>query len=182
LAVQLLESNAAATDAQQKTAFGETFRVVYYGLVPDDRSVIAERIRQLSGQKEKDKVEERGSLAEIESVQLIITTGGTGIAARDVTPEATSEACEGRSIWGLSFLMLQISLKYTPLAALSRYGAGVCGATLVVNLPGKPRAVREILPEIKPVLAHGCALLSGSTRHESDQRDKAPSEKHVSSA
>ncbi|KAK4531063.1 hypothetical protein CCYA_CCYA06G1920 [Cyanidiococcus yangmingshanensis] len=184
LAVELLESDLVAeTVDAARPAAAPGFQVAYYGVVPDERSLITERIKQLSGQEKIGGAVDAGStLVPPEPVDLIVTTGGTGIASRDVTPEATMDACNGRSVWGLSFLMLQVSLQFTPLAALSRYGAGVCGATLVVNLPGKPRAVREILPTIKPVLAHGCALLRGTTRHEESYRAQVTSEQQMATS
>jgi molybdopterin adenylyltransferase len=163
---QLLEESSAA-------ALGATvprFQVTWSEVIPDERQVIVKRIRVLAGQDSREDDGASSVSGPPQPVDLIVTTGGTGISARDVTPESTLEACEGRSVWGLSYLMLQLSLQYTPMAALSRYGAGVCGSALVINLPGKPSAVQEVLPAIKPVIVHGCMLLHGHTRHggESD--------------
>jgi len=104
-------------------------------------------------------------------IDLILTTGGTGFAPRDVTPEATRAAIE-REAPGLAEAMRAASLRMTPHAMLSRAVAGIRGRTLIVNLPGSPRAVRENLETILPALPHAIALLreepgaeSGHTMH-----------------
>ena len=84
---------------------------------------------------------------------LILTTGGTGLAPRDVTPEATSAVLD-RSAPGIVELLLRSAIQHEPLAALSRSAAGVRGKTLIVNLPGRPKAVRENLAVLMPLLGH----------------------------
>ena len=84
---------------------------------------------------------------------LILTTGGTGVAPRDVTPEATVAVID-RPTPGIPEMLLRAALRHEPLAALSRAVAGVCGRTLIVNLPGRPKAVRENLQVLMPLLAH----------------------------
>jgi molybdopterin adenylyltransferase len=92
-------------------------------------------------------------------LDLILTTGGTGFAPRDVTPEATKAVID-REAPGLAEAMRAASLKVTPHAMLSRSVAGMRGRTLIVNLPGSPKAARENLETILPALPHGLALLS----------------------
>ena len=119
-------------------------------IVSDDLEPLTETLREFAAR---------------EGVNLIITTGGTGFAARDNTPEATRAVIQ-REAPGLAEAMRSASLPKTPLAMLSR---GVCGAAngaLIINLPGSPKAVRECFAVIKPVLQHAVNLLGGVTKHE----------------
>ncbi len=102
-------------------------------------------------------------------LDLILTTGGTGFAPRDVTPEATRAVIE-REAPGLAEAMRASSLHVTPHAMLSRAVCGIRGCTLIVNLPGSPRAVRESLDVILPVLPHAIALLHGTPESEAGHR------------
>ena len=97
-------------------------------------------------------------------VNLIVTTGGTGLGPRDVTPEATRRVIE-REVPGLADLMRQEGLRQTPMAALSRGLAGTSGSTLILNLPGSEKGVRENLSAVLPVLGHALQILAGDTEH-----------------
>ena len=97
-------------------------------------------------------------------VRLVLTTGGTGLGPRDVTPEATGRLLE-RAAPGLTHLMMARGLESTPLAALSRAQAGSIGSTLVVNLPGSTKGALESLEAIIGVIPHALDLLAGDTEH-----------------
>jgi len=119
-------------------------KVVDYLVLPDDQARIVDTLKNLS---------DRG-------VQLVLTSGGTGVAPRDVTPEATLQVCD-RLVPGLAEAMRAASLTKTPHAMLSRGVAGIRKNTLIVNLPGSPKAVRENLEVILPALAHAVAKICG---------------------
>src|ERR1044071_9493 len=101
-----------------------------------------------------------------EDVNLIITTGGTGLGPRDNTPEATQQVIE-REAPGIAEAIRAESLKVTPMAMISRGVSGVRSGTLIVNLPGSPKAVKESFAVIAPVLSHALDLLAGKTQHGS---------------
>lgn len=103
-------------------------------------------------------------LTEREDTNLIITTGGTGFSSRDNTPEATRSVIE-KEAQGLAEAMRYETLKKTPMAMLSRGVCGIRGNTLIVNLPGSPKAVRECFDVIKTVLPHAVNLITGNTSH-----------------
>jgi molybdopterin adenylyltransferase len=99
-------------------------------------------------------------LAEQEKCCLIVTTGGTGPAKRDVTPEATENVCE-KMMPGFGELMRQVSLQYVPTAILSRQTAGIRGNSLIINLPGKPKSIRECLDAVFPAVPYCIDLIDG---------------------
>jgi molybdopterin adenylyltransferase len=99
-------------------------------------------------------------MADHEQCCLIVTTGGTGPANRDITPEATEAICD-KMMPGFGELMRQVSLKYVPTAILSRQTAGIRGKCLIVNLPGKPKSIRECLDAVFPAIPYCVDLLDG---------------------
>ena len=106
-------------------------------------------------------------LIDQEGCDLVVTTGGTGPAPRDVTPEAT-EAVMHKPMPGFGELMRQVSLQYVPTAILSRQTAGIRGKALIVNLPGKPSAIRQCLDAVFPAIPY-CLDLTGAARLEADE-------------
>jgi molybdenum cofactor synthesis domain-containing protein len=102
------------------------------------------------------------------SAELVVTTGGTGLAARDVTPEATLAVCE-RLVPGLAELIRLEGAKHTPFAALGRGVCGTAGSALVVNLPGSPSGAEVSLRTALPLLPHALDLLAGDTEHASER-------------
>jgi len=105
--------------------------------------------------------------ADRNDVNLIITTGGTGLGPRDNTPEATKRIIE-REAPGIAEAIRAESLKTTPMAMISRGVCGVRSGTLIINLPGSPKAVKETFAVIAPVLPHALDLLAGRTRHQKE--------------
>lgn len=123
------------------------FRVIAADVLPDERARIEASLIQLS-----------------ETVNLIVTTGGTGIAARDVTPEAT-RAVADRIVDGVAEMMRSAGRNKTPLAALSRGVCAIRGRALILNVPGSPTAAVESLTAAMPLLPHALELLAGNTEH-----------------
>lgn len=110
---------------------------------------------------EQDQLEQTLiDLADVQGCSLVITTGGTGPARRDITPEATLAVC-GKLLPGFGELMRKVSLEKVPTAILSRQTAGIRGGTLIVNLPGQPRAIRECLDAVMPAVPYCIDLLEG---------------------
>jgi molybdopterin adenylyltransferase len=114
-------------------------------VISDDLAVIVETLKQL---------------AEVDECCLIITTGGTGPAVRDVTPEATEQVCS-KMLPGFGELMRKVSLEKVPTAILSRQTAGICHKALIVNLPGQPKAIRECLDAVFPAIPYCIDLIEG---------------------
>ena len=103
-------------------------------------------------------------LAACEQADLVVTTGGTGLGPRDVTPEATRRVIE-REVPGLAHMMMSAGLAVTPMASLSRAVVGARGSTLIINLPGSPKGALENLEPVLGVLPHALDLLAGDTVH-----------------
>jgi molybdenum cofactor synthesis domain-containing protein len=103
-------------------------------------------------------------LADEVRCDLVLTTGGTGVAPRDVTPEATMAVCD-RLVPGLGEAMRAASLAKTPMAMISRATAGLRGSCLIINLPGSPKGARECLEAVMPALGHAVTLLRGEKPH-----------------
>ncbi len=122
-----------------------TYEICQRKTLPDEEDMIALGLTQLADRVKAD---------------VVLTTGGTGLGPRDVTPEATTMVCD-RMVPGLGELMRTESLKKTPHASLSRAVAGIRGASLIINLPGSPKAVRECLEVILPILPHAIEMMRG---------------------
>jgi molybdopterin adenylyltransferase len=123
-----------------------------YRLIADDQATIEATLVELCDR---------------EGCDLVVTTGGTGPAPRDVTPEATEAVCQ-RMMPGFGELMRAASLKFVPTAILSRQTAGIRGRTLIINLPGKPKSIRECLDAVFPAVPY-CLDLIGAARLETDE-------------
>jgi molybdenum cofactor synthesis domain-containing protein len=136
-------------DAIRGLIVGAGGKVERAAVVPDEAQIIAATLREWCDDGQLD---------------LVLTTGGTGLAHRDITPEATMSVAD-RAVPGLGEAMRAEGMKHTPRAMLSRSVAVVRGATLIVNLPGSEKAVRESLGAIIDVLPHAVDLLRGATEH-----------------
>ena len=149
----------ACSRGERKDESGETLaqllkesgaEIVATKIVSDDLEPLAETLREFADQSD---------------VNLIVTTGGTGLAPRDNTPEATLAVIE-REAPGLAEAMRIETLKLTPMAMISRGVCGIRSGALIINLPGSPKGVRESFAVIKPVLNHALTLLSGRPDHK----------------
>ncbi len=121
------------------------WNVIKYEIIPDEKFLIIETLK---------------SWVDKEKLDLIITTGGTGVYPRDVTPEATKEVIE-KEIPGIPEYIRYISYPLTPTAALTRGIAGVRKETLIINLPGSPKAIKEIFPHLVPIIKHALEKIKG---------------------
>ena len=140
------EDESGAVLAERAAALG--FDVVERRVVADERDRISEALWELTDQAD-----------------LVLTTGGTGFAPRDVTPEATAELVE-RPTPGLDEAIREVSRRASPHGLLSRGASGIVGRTLVINFPGSPRACRDCFDAVAPALVHGLELLTGEeTEH-----------------
>jgi len=136
-------SGPAIINALTEYLIGEWTPV--YHVIPDEQHLIESSLKQM---------------ADKEKCCLIVTTGGTGPALRDVTPEATEAVCS-KMLPGFGELMRQESLKFVPTAILSRQTAGIRGRSLILNLPGKPKSIRECLDAVFPAIPYCIDLIDG---------------------
>ncbi|MPZ14515.1 MAG: molybdenum cofactor biosynthesis protein [Chloroflexi bacterium] len=127
-------------------------------LIPDDREQIRSNLVRL---------------ADEHNVDLVLTTGGTGIAPRDVTPDVTASVVDYQ-VPGIAEAMRAMSIQKTPFGMLSRQVVGVRGRTLIVNLPGSPKAVTECLEVIRPIIPHAVDLIRGSPTDHTPPKDERP--------
>ncbi len=116
-----------------------------YEVIPDEKELIQEALQDM---------------ADSQGCSLIVTTGGTGPDPKDLTPEATEAVCD-KMMPGFGELMRQVSLKYVPTAILSRQTAGIRGKSLIINLPGKPKSIRECLDAVFPAVPYCLDLIGG---------------------
>ena len=155
--VAILTVSDTGYRGERRDASGEIIRecltaleskVADYSVVPDEKDLISAKLKEWA---------DRGD------VDLVLTTGGTGLSPRDVTPEATLAIID-KLVPGLAEAMRAESVKKTPRGMLSRGTAGIRGGCLVVNLPGSPKAVRGCLDTILPALSHAIEVLKGDVR------------------
>jgi molybdenum cofactor synthesis domain-containing protein len=125
--------------------------IARYEIIPDEKEIIAETLADWADGGELD---------------VVLTTGGTGLAVRDVTPEATQSVID-KSVPGFGEAMRMKSLEKTPMAMLSRASAGIRKKCLIINLPGSPKAVNECLDVIMPAIAHGVEIIKGEVTEHS---------------
>jgi molybdenum cofactor synthesis domain-containing protein len=143
------EREDASGDVISEIAAREGYRQVFREMVPDEKELIATRLRDWCDGGDVD---------------LVLTTGGTGLGPRDVTPEATVEVID-IAVPGITEAIRVETMKKTPFAMLSRSIAGVRAGCLILNLPGSPKGVRECLEVAVPVLPHGLAMIKGRRGH-----------------
>lgn len=141
-------------------------REYFYEVIPDELELICERLKFMTDELGCD---------------LVLTTGGTGPAARDVTPEATEAVCE-KMMPGFGELMRAQSLKYVPTAILSRQTAGIRKHALIINLPGQPKAIKECLEPVFPAVPYCIDLIEGAfiETDETKMRVFRPKQKKIS--
>ncbi|MGD2177057.1 MAG: MogA/MoaB family molybdenum cofactor biosynthesis protein [Anaerolineae bacterium] len=145
-------------------------QVVRQTIVPDERGEIVRLLVTLadeaSGDVSSEEVASNEGGSEEMALDLVMTTGGTGVTPRDVTPEATKAVIE-REMPGLAEVLRLSGYRKTPLAVISRGVAGIRGRTLIVNLPGSPNAVRDGMETLAPILPHAIKMIRGQdTEHD----------------
>ena len=141
-------------------------REYFYEVIPDEFDLIKERLVHM---------------VDVLGCDLVLTTGGTGPAVRDVTPEATEAVCE-KMMPGFGELMRTVSLQYVPTAILSRQTAGIRGHALIINLPGQPKAIKECLEPVFPAVPYCIDLIEGAyiETDESVMKVFRPKQKKIS--
>ena len=118
-------------------------------VLPDDQDAIAQELKRLADQSE---------------CHVVVTSGGTGLTERDLTPEATRRVID-KEIPGIAEFLRAESMKFTLCAALSRGVAGICKKTLIINLPGNPESIKQLFPLLAPILEHAVGLLRSEEKH-----------------
>jgi molybdopterin adenylyltransferase len=158
--IGILTISDKGAEGKREDISGETIRemlskagssVVKYAVVPDEWKEITETLTKW---------------ADSGKIDVILTTGGTGLSERDITPEATLSVVD-KTVPGIVEAMRAKSLEKTPMAMLSRATAGVRGKCLIVNLPGSPKAVRECLEAVLPAIPHGVEIITGKVTEHS---------------
>ncbi|MFH0941755.1 MAG: molybdopterin adenylyltransferase [Chloroflexota bacterium] len=140
-----------------KESLAQIASVVQSDIVPDEKPIISRKLAQW---------------ADSASLDIILTTGGTGLAERDVTPEATMAILD-KEVPGIAEAIRAGTLRHTPMAMLSRAVSGVRAKCLIINLPGSPRAVRECLEVVRPALSHAVEIITGKvTEHAPPSKEK----------
>jgi len=152
--IGILTISDKGSKGQRQDKSGEAIRegvsgiessVVKYEIVPDEKDIIADKL---------------ADWADSGAVDVILTTGGTGLSRRDVTPEATLSVID-RNVPGFAEAMRMKSLEKTPMAVLSRAVSGLRGQCLIINMPGSPKAVRECLEVVLPAIPHAVEIIKG---------------------
>lgn len=156
--IAILTSSDAGARGERQDVSGQILRtkaallgtVVEAAMLPDEPELLERQIR----------------LWIAAHIDLVLTTGGTGLGPRDVMPEVTSRVID-RAVPGMAEAMRHASLQYTPMGMLSRGVVGVGQRTLIINFPGSPQAVEELWEVVSPVIPHALDLIAGDTRHRS---------------
>lgn len=160
-----MKQNTAAVLTISDSAFNGTRKDLSGPVVVQELAAAGFQVTRTTILPDESELIQKNLLECCQQTRLVITVGGTGIAARDVTPEATSAVAE-RLIQGIPERMRAVGSTKTPLAALSRGLCAVRGESLILNLPGSPKAALESLQAVVNILPHALELLSGNTEHQ----------------